>query len=118
MTIRKIQAGRITSVVASQYVGEKGTIFYNESSGSLRLSDGITTGGINILGNGGSALTVKYNGSTLSATANLINFTGDAVYASALNDQVTVNISSWGNLDGGTPTSNYGGINNIDGGHI
>ena len=46
MTIKKIQAGRITTVTADEYVGESGTIFYNESLGDLRLSDGETVGGI------------------------------------------------------------------------
>lgn len=45
MTVQKIKSGRITSIVADQYIGENGTIFYNESLGDLRLSDGSTLGG-------------------------------------------------------------------------
>ena len=48
MTIQKIKSGRITSVVADEYVGATGTIFYNEDIGDLRLSDGVTLGGIPI----------------------------------------------------------------------
>lgn len=45
--VRKIKAGRIGSlnVTSSDYVGETGTIFYDESIGDLRLSDGVTPGG-------------------------------------------------------------------------
>ena len=46
MTIKKIVAGRINTVTADEYIGESGTIFYNESLGDLRLSDGETVGGI------------------------------------------------------------------------
>lgn len=45
MSVRKLRAGRAPAVSASQYVGEKGTIFWNESTGELRLSDGHTAGG-------------------------------------------------------------------------
>ena len=45
MSIRKLRAGRVPSVTASQYVGERGSIFWNESTGELRLSDGVTLGG-------------------------------------------------------------------------
>ena len=46
MTIQKIKSGRITSVVADEWVGPDGTIFYNEAIGDLRLGDGVTPGGI------------------------------------------------------------------------
>jgi hypothetical protein len=45
MSIRKLRAGRVPTITASQYVGEKGTIFWNEATGDLRLSDGVTPGG-------------------------------------------------------------------------
>lgn len=55
MTIQKIKSGRVTSVVADVFVGDKGQIFYNEDLGDLRLSDGISPGGIPLmLGGGGS----------------------------------------------------------------
>jgi len=54
MTIQKIKSGRITSLVADEYVGEAGIIFYNQELGDLRLSDGVTIGGIPInTGSGG-----------------------------------------------------------------
>ena len=53
MTIQKIKSGRATSIDADQYVGTQGTIFYNEDLGDLRLSDGITLGGIPLSNGGG-----------------------------------------------------------------
>ena len=46
MSIRKLRAGRVPSVTAEQFVGEKGTIFWNEITGTLRLSNGTTAGGV------------------------------------------------------------------------
>ena len=49
MTIHKIKSGRIPTIVADEYIGERGTIFYNELIGDLRRSDGKTVGGIPII---------------------------------------------------------------------
>lgn len=49
MTIQKIKSGRVPAVDADQFIGEKGTIFYNESLGDLRISDGFTPGGQRII---------------------------------------------------------------------
>lgn len=46
MPIQKIKSGRIITVDASTYVGDKGVIFYDEDTPELRLSDGVTSGGI------------------------------------------------------------------------
>ena len=45
MSIKKLRAGRVPGVTAAEYVGIEGTIFWNESTGELRLSDGATPGG-------------------------------------------------------------------------
>lgn len=45
MSIRKLRAGRVPGVTASQYVGVQGTVFWDEPTGQLRLSDGATPGG-------------------------------------------------------------------------
>ena len=47
MAIRKFRSGQM-SYDASTYVGTAGTIFYDEDDGDLRLSDGVTPGGVNI----------------------------------------------------------------------
>jgi hypothetical protein len=54
MTVRKIQSGRVVTLTAEQFIGEKGTIFYNEDTGNLRMSDGLTVGGVPIVGLAGS----------------------------------------------------------------
>ncbi len=55
MTIRKIEAGRVITKDLDTFVGQPGTIFYDELTGELRLSDGKTEGGIPIGGSGGGA---------------------------------------------------------------
>jgi len=47
MSIKKLWGTR-TGATASTYVGTKGTLFYNELDGELRLSDGVTPGGVAI----------------------------------------------------------------------
>jgi hypothetical protein len=46
MPVQKIKSGRIITVQAETYVGDKGIIFYDENTPELRLSDGVTPGGI------------------------------------------------------------------------
>jgi hypothetical protein len=44
MAIRKFRTGQM-SYAAGTYVGTAGTIFYDEDTGALRISDGVTPGG-------------------------------------------------------------------------
>ena len=53
MTIQKIKSGRVLNVEAANFVGERGSIFYDEYTGELRLSNGETPGGI-LITTGGS----------------------------------------------------------------
>jgi hypothetical protein len=57
MTIQKIKSGRIPGQSAETYVGNNGQLFYNEASGELRVSDGITPGGRIVSGGGGGTAT-------------------------------------------------------------
>lgn len=43
--MRKIWATRVNNTTAAEYVGYKGTIFFDELTGALRISDGVTVGG-------------------------------------------------------------------------
>jgi len=43
--VQQLFTSRINSANASSYVGDRGRMFYNESAGELRLSDGSTPGG-------------------------------------------------------------------------
>lgn len=45
MSIRKFRAGRVSNASASTWVGERGTIFYDEVTGQLKIADGTTPGG-------------------------------------------------------------------------
>jgi Collagen triple helix repeat (20 copies) len=54
MAIRKFEAGRVITLDLDHYVGTAGTIFYDEATAEMRLSDGVTPGGIPInMGGGG-----------------------------------------------------------------
>ena len=53
MAIRKFEAGRIITLDLDHYIGTEGTIFYDEFTAEMRLSDGVTPGGIPIYNGGG-----------------------------------------------------------------
>lgn len=56
MAIQKIKGGRVNNVIADEHIGDKGSLFYNEDLGDLRLSDGITKGGIPLTFNSSGVL--------------------------------------------------------------
>lgn len=70
-TIHKLFTSRVHTP-GSTYVGESGRMFYHESTGELRLSDGITPGGLPVLtsGSGNIALT-----GVISSTGNVTYIT-------------------------------------------
>jgi hypothetical protein len=45
MSIRKLRSARVNSVTANQYIGQEGDMFWDEDTGTLRVSDGHTPGG-------------------------------------------------------------------------
>jgi collagen type VII alpha len=53
MAFRKIEAGLVQSSV-DNFIGRRGTLFYDNSTGILRLSDGSTPGGTIVSGGGGT----------------------------------------------------------------
>lgn len=75
---RKIKAGLVKSDIEN-FVGEEGNIFFNVESGELRLSDGVTPGGIGIGGGGGgnfilpTASTTTKGGVKIDGTTITIN---------------------------------------------
>lgn len=69
MTIQKVKSGRVNNIEADRYVGEIGQLFYNESLGDLRLSDGVTPGGISILSNVSSGGSGTGNANIYSGTS-------------------------------------------------
>lgn len=48
-TTHQIFSSRINNQLAGTYIGESGRMFYHEDTGELRLSDGITPGGLPII---------------------------------------------------------------------
>ena len=113
--IRKIWTSKVDFETVHTYVGREGEIFYESGVVELRFSDGSTPGGILFAGGGGGGT----------------GPTGPGVPAGGLTDQVLAKASNadydtkWvnannviGNIDGGLPDSNYGGIPLIDAGGI
>jgi hypothetical protein len=45
MSIRKFRAARVTTTTGNTYVGQYGDVFYDESTGLMHVSDGVTPGG-------------------------------------------------------------------------
>lgn len=124
---RKIKAGLVNADI-NQHIGEVGNIFFDIVSGEFRLSDGVTPGGIPLSGGSGSGDTFKtiavdgqLNLTAVgSDTLHLIAGTGINLYTdpSASPQSITIESTGFGNIDGGYPFSNYGGIENIDAGGI
>ena len=82
MAFRKIQAGLVQGSV-DNFIGKKGTIFYDNDDGSLRISDGSTPGG-SVIGAGGGGYTlptastttkggVKVDGTTITINNQIIS---------------------------------------------
>jgi hypothetical protein len=66
---QKLFSSRL-KVPAAQYIGEEGRIFYHEDTGELRISDGVTPGGLPIYfggsgGSGGAVALLLYAESTI-----------------------------------------------------
>jgi hypothetical protein len=91
MAFRKIEAGLVQSSV-DNFIGKKGTIFYDNDDGALRLSDGQTPGGNLLSGGAGgdyvlpTASTtvkggVKIDGTTIAITNQVIRV-GTVPYSS------------------------------------
>jgi len=89
-------------VPASQYIGDPGRIFYHEDTGELRISDGITLGGLPVItGGSGSSNAALLTGTTLSA---------NIIHSSLQTIGTLTNLNVTGNV---TATAYYG-----DGSHL
>ena len=91
---RKIKAG-LVKVDYTEYIGEQGTLFYNEYNGTLRISDGITPGGqpVNLLGSAQDAAIGDINISGTVISPNLPN-SNITLTASGTSSSVT-SIGNW-----------------------
>lgn len=129
---RKVKAGLVKEDI-SQFVGEEGNIFFNVATGELRLSDGVTPGGVAVAGTGGGG-----NGgnglqeiSTIDEDNNVLNsiLLPDTLRFDDRNFKLTnlgsgdvkielTTASYVGNLDGGNAFADFGGLEVIDAGGI
>lgn len=57
MPIQKVKSGRVITVNADSFVGDKGLLFYDEDVPVLRLGDGVTPGGVIVSSGGGTTST-------------------------------------------------------------
>lgn len=87
---RKIKAGLVKDPI-QDFVGEVGNLFFNVETGELRLSDGITPGGLPIAGGGGGgSLSVQEDGVT-QGTATVLNF-GNNINVELTGSTATVDV--------------------------
>lgn len=73
--IRKIKAGLVNKTDINSFVGEVGNIFFNPDNGELRLSDGVTPGGIPIGGGGTGTISVGLVDTQNNLVENYVNVT-------------------------------------------
>jgi hypothetical protein len=93
MAFRKIEAGLVQSSVGN-FIGKKGTIFYDNDNGVLRLSNGVTPGGVIITIN--PRVTNITSSSTITPTSNI----ADQYGVTALAVSATIAIPSGTPVDG------------------
>lgn len=127
-------------ITASQFIG--GGVGVGIQSGGTVLGYGITT--LNFIGAGNtfsvsgttvdisiaagsggggtgiSSVIIQKDGTNIGTGSSTINFTGTGIQTvtSSPSGITTVRVELQGNLDGGLPDSNYGGIEAIEGGGI
>ena len=87
MAIQKLFTSRANGTQGSTYVGERGHLFYDESTGLLRLSDGPTPGGLPVL--------------IASTTANLgdLYVTGPTISTVNPNEDLNLDSNGTGNVN-------------------
>jgi hypothetical protein len=68
MAIQKLFTSRANGTNGNIYVGERGHMFYNEQTGNLRISDGVTPGGNPIALGSNRIGDMEFTGTTMSST--------------------------------------------------
>jgi hypothetical protein len=77
MPIKKIEAGRVITETINTFIGIEGTIFYDEHTAEMRLSDGVTPGGIPIQVGGATAITYIGSLPPLNPTSGVLWYNTD-----------------------------------------
>ncbi len=114
MAIGKIKASRVNTVEANTYVGEDGILFYNYGNGVIRISDGITPGGVpvpytvasnTVIGGikAGPGVVISNEGVLLIDSANLSfsfgNFTANNNILTVVNNNENMILQTQGNAE-------------------
>lgn len=60
--IQNLFTSRDNNIDGSQFVGQEGRLFYRPDDNTLRVSDGITPGGIIVAGGGGGGICPQIDG--------------------------------------------------------
>lgn len=92
MPIQKIKSGRVLNPEIDSFIGNKGQLFFDEDTGQLRLSDGVTAGGISVSGSG-NAITVYSQSNTVTNNLSSLNFIGSQVLVTNVGNDVIVSIN-------------------------
>ena len=114
--IRTIWTSKSNLTSTSTYVARKGEIWYDSDTGNLRYSDGITPGGLPIVGSGGGGGALTIN--TFTNVNKVVFVDTDFVVVSTETSVVSIQSIMSSNIDGGEPDSIYGGVPIIDAGLI
>ena len=124
--IQKFNTSRQNYDNGDTRIGEKDRLWYDSNSNTIRISDGVTPGGLVVSGGGGGSLTISnidnansiFNEFT-STTALRFNFSQGFSLIDLGDGAVEVGlVGLTANTDGGLPGSNFGGITSLDGGGI
>jgi hypothetical protein len=119
MPIQKIKSGRVITVESVSFVGESGTIFYDEAKGDLRLGDGVTPGGRLLSVGSGVQLNIVGTVATIGDLPNIYSGdVGDIYLVQENNHLYTWSGLDWldlGNIVGPTGFTGSAGTNGQDG---
>lgn len=112
----KVKASYKPTAEVESFIGEQGELFYSEGDTRLRISDGVTPGGI-IISNGSQdtvntvspgTIEILKNGNQIVDDASRLNFIGEFELTDQGSGSVDVSlISPVGTFDGGTPATVY-----------
>lgn len=98
-----------------------GELAVNSADKKIYIRDAANIIELSSVGSGGtgSSIQIQYNNINIGTGSTTLNFKGTGISSVFTQTGITtVVVDLQSNLDGGTPTSNYGGIESINGGGI
>ena len=110
-------------------IGQLDRLWYDSNTNTIRISDGVTPGGIIVTGGGGAAdawktLVVAGSPNLVATGEDTLEFVaGTGIHletnpSSLPFKTLTITATMSPNLDGGFPDTFYGGVPYIDGGYV